>query len=153
MEHLNIVREALMPHQEELEALTAEHWHEVAKNKHLMKLSPQVEKYRKMEEEGLLVSLFARSGEVIVGYSINILTPHLHYSDLRVAQNDVIYVHPVFRKSTLGLRLIKATEDACYDAGARFILMHAKEGTPFAKILPRKGYGVQDIIYSKELRK
>ncbi len=151
MENLNIVRQALMPVVDQLPGLLENHWDEVAKNKHLMKLAPQVEKYRKLEAEGCLVCLFARSGEVIVGYSINIVTPHLHYSDLVIAQNDVIYVHPAFRTSTLGLRLIKATEDACRDAGVKLMLMHGKEGTPFAKILPRKGYGVQDIIFSKEL--
>lgn len=153
MEHLNIVKQDLMPVREQLESLLAEHWHEVAKNKHLMKLAPQVEKYAKLEAEGALLCLFARSGEVIVGYSINIITPHLHYGALTIAQNDVIFIHPVFRPSSLGLRLIKATEEACADAGAQIMLMHAKEDTPFAKILPRKGYGVQDIIYSKELRK
>lgn len=151
MENLNIVKQALMPVADQLPGLFENHWDEVAKNKHLMKLAPQVEKYRKLEAEGLLVCLFARSGEVIVGYSINIITPHLHYQELTVAQNDVIYVHPAFRTSSLGLRLIKATEEACAEAGAQLMLMHAKEDTPFAKILPRKGYGVQDIIFSKEL--
>lgn len=152
MESLNIERKLLMPVWDFLPGLLDEHWQESAKNKHIMKLAPDKAKYAKMEAEGLLVSLFAMSGEIIVGYSINIVCPSLHYSELIMAHNDVIYVHPVYRPSSLGLRLIKATEHECSKAGAKLMLMHAKENTPLHKILPRRGYGVQDIILSKELK-
>lgn len=141
-----------MPLYDKLPSLLEDHWEESAKNKRLMVLKPNREAYQKLEDGGNLVSLFAFVDDVIVGYSVNIVVPHIHYVDLITAHNDVIFVSKEYRNSVLGLRLIKATEEECAKAGARLLLLHAKEDTPLSKILPRKGYGVQDIIYSKELR-
>jgi GNAT superfamily N-acetyltransferase len=65
--------------------------------------------------------------------------------------NDVLYVHPDYRKSRLGLSLIKATESLAKSKGAQVVLWHAKPNTSLDTLMPRLGYGVQDIIYLKEI--
>jgi GNAT superfamily N-acetyltransferase len=86
-----------------------------------------------------------------VGYSVSFVGPHIHYADLVVANNDVLFLREDLRPSSIGLRLLKETERAARANGARLMLWHAKEHTALAKIMPRMGYGVQDIIYSKEI--
>jgi hypothetical protein len=88
---------------------------------------------------------------VIVGYSLNFIGPHFHYSDLVVCNNDVLFLRNDLRPSTVGLRLIRETERVAKTRGARLMLWHAKDQTSLAKIMPRMGYVVQDIIYSKEI--
>ena len=51
----------------------------------------------------------------------------------------------------LGLRLIKVTEDHAKSEGCKLMLWHAKQDTTLAQMLPRLRYGVQDIVFSKEL--
>lgn len=151
MQSLEIRVEPLMPKAHLLDALLEEHWEESAKNKHLMVLKPDRAVYQSLEDRGSLLALFAYSGEDIVGYSINFSHPHLHYSDLTVTYNDVIYIHPDYRKSRLGLTIIKATELEAKKRGSQLMLWHAKENTALSAILPRMGCKVQEIMFSKEL--
>lgn len=132
--------------------LLVAHWDEVAKNKQVMVLKPERERYAHLDANGGLVCLWAvdADGE-FVGYSVNFIGPHIHYADLVVCNNDVLFLREDLRPSTVGLRLIRETERAAKARGARLMLWHAKDQTSLAKIMPRMGYGVQDIIYSKEI--
>lgn len=130
--------------------LIQEHWEESAKNKELMILKPRYEVYRDLDNKGALVNLFAFVNGKIVGYSVNILSYHLHYADLYTAMNDIIFVSKPYRDTPLGLRLIKETEKACKEQGVKLMLWHAKQDSSLEYILKRK-YKVQDIIFSKEL--
>lgn len=127
------------------------HWEESAKNKAIMILKPDYEKYKQIDAIGKLLGVFGYFEGSIVGYSVNVIDTHLHYSDLIVCSNDVLFLDPVFRDTTLGLRLKKETELAAKDRGAQLMLWHAKENSPFASILAKQKYNVQDIIYSKQL--
>ena len=48
------------------EALQEEHWDEIARNKHLMILSPDVGQYRRLEEGGRLFAIVAYVGAEII---------------------------------------------------------------------------------------
>lgn len=139
----------------EADALFREHWHEIALNKALMKLAPNWRRYYELEERGALLMLgaFAEVGdsEELVGYSVNIVIEHLHYAELVCCMNDVLFVTREHRHGRLGLRLIQATELMAQRRGAKLMLWHCKQGTTLDALMPRLGYGVQDIVYSKAL--
>ncbi|HEY5993341.1 MAG TPA: GNAT family N-acetyltransferase, partial [Gallionellaceae bacterium] len=103
------------------------------------------------EQSGALLALVAYAGDEITGYSINFVGPHLHYSGLRYAHNDALYVAPEHRGGRLGLRLIRETERLAKEKGARMMMWHAKPDTALEQLIPRLGCGVHEIIYSKEL--
>lgn len=128
------------------------HWEEVARNKEVMVLDPNVEVYKALEDRGQLISLGAFEDDELVGYSVTILVDkHLHYAGLCYGQNDVIFVDEAHRAGMLGFRLIRETERLVKERGGRLMFWHAKPDTPFDALLPRLGYGVQDVIYSREL--
>lgn len=131
--------------------LLAEHWDEVALNKGVMVLAPDEQRYLALEATGMFFALAAWDNDQLVGYSGNLISRHLHYSGLRYANNDVLFVAKAHRNSPLGLRLIRETEHEAARRGARLVMWHSKENTPLANILPKLGYGVQDIIHSREL--
>lgn len=130
-----------------------EHWEEVAKLKHLMVLSPNWDRYGQLAVAGVLLAIAAWEGPRMVGYSANVITNHLHYRDLVVCQNDVLFVAQSHRKSSVGLRLMRETERLAAERGAKLVLWHAKPETTLDRMLGREGsgYSVQDIIYAKEL--
>ncbi|MEC5161710.1 MULTISPECIES: GNAT family N-acetyltransferase [unclassified Janthinobacterium] len=148
---MHIIETTIADKIEQAATLLGEHWHESARNKHLMVLKPDLAQYQALEAAGVLVGLVAYDGDAMVGYSVNIITPHLHYADLMCAHNDVLFVASKYRDTPLGLKLIRETERACKARGARLMLWHAKEDTNLSKILPRIGCRVQEIIYTKEL--
>lgn len=125
------------------------HYDEVAKNKSVMVLDPDRAKYQAIERAGKLLCLAAFFDNKIVGYSVNIIDTHIHYAELVCCVNDVLFVDPVYRNGRCGLMLIKHTESAAKDRGAKLMLWHAKSGTALDMLMPKLGYGVQDIIYSK----
>lgn len=131
--------------------LLAEHWEEVALNKDLMVLEPNVDAYERLESCGALFALGAFDGEQLVGYSATMVQQHLHYKDLRYAVNDVLFVAKSHRSGRAGIRLMQETERIAKERGAQLMLWHAKPETALGAILPRMGYAVQDIIYSKAL--
>lgn len=131
--------------------LFAEHREEIALNKAVMVLKPDAQRYEALEAAGNLFILAAFKGNELVGYSVNFLLPHLHYADLTVASNDLLFVAKAHRKGIVGLRLIRATEARAKKAGAGLMLWHAKPATALSEIMPRLGYEVQDIIFSREL--
>ena len=133
------------------EPLFEEHYEEIARNKQVMKLKPNWPMYESVDKNGFLFIYLAMQGDVCIGYSMNIIMHHFHYADLRVTQNDVLFIKKEFRGGRIGLRLMKVTEDYAKSLGCKVMLWHAKEDTTLAALLPRLKYGVQDIIFSKEL--
>ena len=49
------------------------------------------------------------------------------------------------------MRLIKETERMAKERGVQLMLWHAKPNTALEKMMPRLGYGVQDIIFSIQI--
>jgi len=131
--------------------LFKEHYEEIALNKSVMTLLPNWDKYYALEQSNQLFCLGAFSGEQCIGYSINFFTNHLHYKELFYMQNDLLFVAEEYRKTRVGLDLIRETEKQAFAKGAEMMLWHAKENTALSGLMPRLGYKVQDIIYSKVL--
>lgn len=147
---MKIVTGSLIENLPKIQALMEDHWKEVASHQDIRRLKPNTEAFRILEEKGKLLTLFVMDGDLIVGYSVNILVDHMH-SDTLVAQNDAIYVDPAYRKSGAGIRLMKVTERAAKDCGAKLLFWHSKPDSRLDTVLDRLGYGVMDIIRSKEL--
>lgn len=127
------------------------HWDEVALHKGLMRLDPDWLRYRAMEQRGLLLCLALEVDGRVVGYTLGTVAPHLHYQNLTVYANDAIYIEVEHRGGGVGLRLMRETERVARSRGAEMAAWHAKQGTRMDALMPRLGYGVQDIIYTRAL--
>lgn len=134
-----------------IQPLFVAHREELTTNKELMQLNPDIETYRKLEASKVLLALAVYMDDVLAGYSITFISPHLHYKDLICAHNDLLFLQKQYRNGKVGLALMQETERLAKERGAKMILWHAKNDTPLAKLLPLRGFVVQDIIFSKEL--
>ena len=76
------------------------------------------------------------------------ISQHLHYAGLRI-QNDILFVTKAARHGKVGLQLIRETERAAKENGAKLVTWHAKQGTALEALLPRLKYGVHEVIYSE----
>lgn len=135
----------------QIDAIFDEHYEELALNKQVMVLKPAMDRYYAMEAQGMLLVIAAYQGDELVGYSVNFVMSHLHYADLWVCSNDLLFVTKAHRQGRLGLQLMRKTEELAKARGAQIMLWHAKKDTTLNTLLPRMGYGVQDIIYSREI--
>lgn len=132
--------------------LFAQHREELTTDKALMVLNPCREIYLHIDSHGGMISLGAFTDDgALIGYSANTIGPNLHYADLLMYANDVLFVMPEHRGTSAGIRLIRETEARAKARGCQLMLWHAKPGTALDCLLPRMGCRVQDIIHSKVL--
>ena len=126
------------------------HWEELALNKDKVYLNPDVNKYVLLQQAGSLCNIVVYKDEMVVGYSIIFLSTNMHYQDHIYANVDVLYVHPEYRHSTIGARLLVATEQLAKDNGASVILHHAKPYVPMIiKPLEKLNYQLYELMYGK----
>ena len=131
------------------EGILEEHWEEVAGNKHAIKLSPDVAKYKLLQDAGILKNFVLFNDAEMVGYAVVLAQPHLHYKEDVFAFVDVIFVKQKYRNSRAGLQLINALEDWA-EGNASVLTFHTKPSHPtIEKILEKKGYSHMENIYGK----
>ena len=154
------------------DTLFVDHYEEIALNKKAMALDINWHRYYALEEQDAVVCLAAWLGNEIVGYSVNVVYQHMHYQQIKVLHNDVLFVAKQERRSGLGVKLVEATETAARYLECDVLLFHSKPGsdletyfgtkiivdgriqkliTTLGRLLGIKGYKVQDIMHSKLL--
>ena len=133
----------------EIAGLLDEHYEELTLNKSIVKLNPNWDKYLALENTNNLQVFTARKDGLLVGYSVFFLDYHIHYIDLLVATNDLIFMRAEERQGTVGIRLIKYSEEQLKLLGAHKITWHIKASNDFSPILRRLKYVNEDIVLGK----
>lgn len=113
--------------------------------------NPDLQRYQLLEDAGLIVAVGAYDGDELVGYSINVLSVHLHYQ-LPMGRNDVLYLAPAYRQGHNGNALMDATRDALQRRGAAFAVWSAKPDTPLHKLLEHGGATVLETVFHEALQ-
>lgn len=128
------------------------HYQEIAPDKDHIPLDPDWALYDALENSGNLVCFTARDDGKMIGYSVFILRYHLHYRTTKFAANDVIYVHPDYRKGTsVGRELIKRSMQELKEYGVTKVQWHVKLYQDWSPILRRMGCVNEEILCSKIL--
>lgn len=125
--------------------------HRVELQSHEMRLNPDWDVYKLMQEIGKLMWLIARDDGVIVGYSLFVISNNLHYKDYLYAIEDVFYVVGDRRGRTIGVGLVKKSEELLKARGVDVITHHAKFTNEFAPFLERLGYEKVETMLAKRL--
>ncbi len=134
----------------DIEPLLAMHYEELTLNKARIVLNPMWEKYALLEQAGVLNIYTARQKGKLIGYSWFFINQHMHYADLTVAVNDVLFLHPDHRTGRTGIRLIQYCERELEKQLGKFkMVWHAKLVNDLADILKRMGYQTEEIMMAK----
>lgn len=135
----------------EVNELILAHWEEIALNKDTVPLDPDWDTYYKADAGGVLHLVTARDGEKLVGYSVYIVTTNLHYRSLTVADTDIFYLSPSYRKGMCGVRLIKFSEESLKGRGVNKIITKAKLHNQVGSLLEKIGYTPIETVYAKSI--
>src|ERR1700687_2140708 len=101
--------------------MLAAHYEEIARFKDLTQLSPDLERYRRLEDQGWVNTLLAFVENQAVGFCWLVVQSNLHYKGLVFCQNDVLYVAPEQRKGRIGLQLMRETCQRARTLGAKLM--------------------------------
>ena len=148
---LELKIESLFNIMEEMNLLTEQHYQEITLYKDKVKLNPDWEVYKRAEDNKQFFLFTARIDGELVGYSAFFLKPHLHYKDILVGSNDVLFLKKEHRSGSTGIKLLRYSEQKMKEFGANKITWHVKYSNDFRPILHRMGYADEDSIVGKML--
>ena len=134
---------------EEIKPLIEIHWEEIALYKDKIKLNPDFDKYLLLDSLGMLHVLTARDQGTLIGYFISFVQPNMHYKESVFAVNDILYIHPEYRKGSTGYKLFKKAEKSLKEIGVDVIIIHAKVNNDFKPLMDKLEYERIEYNYSK----
>ncbi len=136
------------------------HYVEIATDKAIKPLDPDLERYQGLEEAGLLRIFTARSvAEAdgppapgrLIGYFVSIVMTGLHYKQTTLAVNDIMYIDPAYRGGTTGYRLIKHAALDLKNLGADILTIHMKTDYPFRSLLEKLDFHLTEENWERVL--
>lgn len=127
------------------------HYDEIAPFKDIFKLNPDLAYYRSADLAGNLCIVTARFETILIGYIVMVIRHHIHYKDTLVATDDIHFIHPFYRRGSLGLRLISAAEKEMRKRKVRIMTLRTKVEANHGLLFERLGYAAMDKVYSKRL--
>lgn len=113
---------------EDFARLNVLHYNEIEGNKEIKELSPNYESYLNLDNAGVLLSVTARDGDNLVGYCVNVIMPHLHYSKTTFSTNDTLYLLQEYRGRFIGKRMIAKAMECSKELGAEVFHIEDKDG-------------------------
>ena len=122
-------------------------------------LDPDVALYNEVERQGALRCYTVRLDGELVGYAVFFVRAGLHYRGSLQAVQDVLFLWPDCRVSSIGYRLIQFAEAQLKGEGVQVVFHHIKAkgclvSTLFrglARLLSLLGYELIDLIFAKRL--
>jgi GNAT superfamily N-acetyltransferase len=148
---------------DEIWPMLEDHYQEIATDKAIKPFIPDLDKYQAMEDAGMLRIFTARDtlqGSVkllghergrLVGYFVSFVMKHMHYSETTMAINDIMYVDPTHRGSTVGYRLIKLASLDLKNLGADILIIHMKCDYPFRSLLTKLDFHLTEENWERVL--
>lgn len=152
---MNLAVEKLSGIVEEVLPLLLRHWEEIALDRDTVPLMPNWNLYKAAEDAGSFVAVVAREAGEIIGYSSYWLLRHPHYDSLFLAEADIYYLAPEYRRGMAGVKLMRFAENHVIGLGVNKIITRAKvnrSGMPsLGPLLERMGYKVTEHYYTKRV--
>jgi len=100
---------------------------------------PNKEQFFKIERDGNLRLFTIRDQEELVGYSVFIIVPHLHYRNEKWAYQDTLYVAPGYR-GLCAYRFMEWVDRQLADMSVKTILRSVTVNKDYSRSLERIGY-------------
>jgi|SRR5579864_809106 len=142
--------ESLASWAKDLEPLAPLHYKELSLDgfKPLLK----TDKYLEFENMGILNIITARDDGKMIGYYFVAIIPHLHYAEAGLMGfTDMYFLHPEYRKGTIGIRFIQFVEQVLKGKGAVKIYVSCKVHRDLQPFWEGCGYRFSDKMFTKLL--
>ena len=133
---------------EEMKGHYDDHYDELSVTK-TVALEPDYESYFTLEKLGISKVITCRKDNILIGYIIFIITPHLHYKSCVTAVEDIYYVTKKERKGRVGIRLFQFAEQYLKSIGVHRIMYSTKVHLDNSKLFEYLGYTYIEKLYSK----
>jgi GNAT superfamily N-acetyltransferase len=139
------------------------HYAEIATDKAIKPLDPDLDKYQELEKAGMLriftvriepdnlESDLPRCDGRLIGYFVSIIAKGLHYQQTTLAINDIMYVDPAYRGTTVSYRMMKGAALDLKNLGADILTIHMKTDYPFRSLLEKLDFHLTEENWERVL--
>ncbi len=127
------------------------HFKELALDQDEVPLAPDYSIYKQMEVLGILHIWTARNDQLLIGYIIGFIKPHLHYSTTLCFIDDIYYLNQGYRNMGTGFRFFQEHEKELKKLGVVKSAMGTKDHQSHQAMFSALGYTISDIIMTKML--
>ena len=134
---------------DEIKPLLEKHWEEIAIYKDKIKLNPNYDQYKVLQDNGMMHIATARDDEKLVGYFITFIVPNLHYQHIKTASNDILFLAPEYRKTLVGYGMIKFAVQKLSEMDIDIISIHEKKEHSLAPVMKRLKFEHKENTYMK----
>lgn len=136
---------------EEIIPLLVEHWKEIGTfDKANIKLKPNWAWYKALSDGDFLYVTTVRKDTELIGYCVCIVAPHIHYSDIMVAENDILFLRKKYRKGLIGYKLLRYTISRLKQK-VQLITIGTKIKYNFSSVLTKLGFKLTEYKFTMEI--
>lgn len=132
----------------EMKPLLERHWDEIALKDAFGPVDIDENAYRALYECGMLHVTTARDEGRLVGYAVYFVMHNFHYKTRRVAESDVFFLLPEYRKGLAGFRLLREA-DRALSGMVDIIVNKMKAAHDCGRLFERMGYHLAEKNYMK----
>jgi len=126
------------------------HWQELGLDLDL-EIAPDYAKMKAMEAIGMWKVLTVREDGILKGYTLAVISVHLHYSTSpKMFIVDAYYISPDARKGT-GVKMIRSFEALAKELGCIKIYLTCKVHKDHSKLFTALGYKLSDFAFTKRI--
>jgi GNAT superfamily N-acetyltransferase len=135
----------------EIESLSILEWEEVQHDVGDIKFEPDWDLYFLLEERGYLMVFTVRDNKKLVGYFVVTINPNMHSKGNFIVSNDLIFLHPDYRKGFIGLKLFKFVEKCLVESGFTDLYVSTTERNVIDPLMFRMGYSKIETKFVKKI--
>lgn len=114
-------------------------------------LDPDWETYQHLEGMNVLHIVTIRDDKKLVGYHVSFIATHPHYKDAIVAENDLHYILPEYRKGWLGYKFLKEVIRLLKKRDVDVILHTMKVSHSYLPLAERLGFRLMEYKLAMEV--
>ncbi len=112
--------------------------------------APNISRYLEMDRLGHMRIYTVRVEEKLVGYCVVYIFPHLHYSQTKWAQQDLLFIQKKYR-GVRSYRFIEWVDDQLRQEGVEVVLRSVTNGNDYSRLLKFQGYEENSVNYMRRL--
>jgi len=116
------------------------------------KFDPDYGAYIRGQDQGKFVLVTAKDSGVLVGYIVFGISRHIRYQSTLVAQEDLYYVVPDYRRQGIAKKLFEVAEAKLKEYNVDFVFATTKTYLDRSGLLEQSGYECFEKKFAKKIK-
>jgi GNAT superfamily N-acetyltransferase len=127
------------------------HWEELDKGYH-PELDMNWDTYVALEAAKIILVVTVRLDSKLIGYSVNLVSPALHFKTVKHSFADFFFILQEYRKGFVGFKLFKEVEKELKTLGVERIHMGSRSNKSLNSLFKKLGYTPYEEVYFKDIK-